>query len=379
MDIGIVSSFIDEFSGGIGVYTHQILKNLYKMDKQNDYHLIHSSKSDHDIYSQYNEIIIPQNRFIKGWGQQMFWRYFTLPWNLKKYNLDVVHDPYELGPFTFKQPFRKVITVHDLGPLILPELFKEGDVLLHRLLLKKTIEKADKIITVSYNSQRDLMDYLNVPEEDIEIIYNGVDDIFQPLDEKTVEGLKNRLGLPDEFILSVGGLHPIKNIPRLLQAYYMARKNGLRHKLVLVGGVIDGAQEIFPGDRRQDEKAGAAGRIDRDGKGFPFRVLGLHGLPYGHLGTPELRKDLCTGARHDDPALRIEDREPARYPGPAREEPVSPEPGRRGRRKQAFGQSPPHLHPGSRALGQVLDVRPRHGLYGLLVLEDAQAGHQEHG
>lgn len=297
MDIGIVSSFIDEFSGGIGVYTHQILKNLYKMDKQNDYHLIHSSKSDHDIYSQYNEIIIPQNRFIKGWGQQMFWRYFTLPWNLKKYNLDVVHDPYELGPFTFKQPFRKVITVHDLGPLILPELFKEGDVLLHRLLLKKTIEKADKIITVSYNSQRDLMDYLNVPEEDIEIIYNGVDDIFQPLDEKTVEELKNRLGLPDEFILSVGGLHPIKNIPRLLQAYYMARKNGLRHKLVLVGGVIDGAQEIF--QTLRDLKLGNqvifTGTVSNDDLVGLYNAADIFIYPclYAGFGIPPLEAMAC--------------------------------------------------------------------------------------
>ncbi|MBI4813174.1 MAG: glycosyltransferase, partial [Methanobacterium sp.] len=174
MDIGIVSNFVDEFSGGIGVYTHEILKNLYRMD-----------------------------------------------------------------------PFRKVITVHDLGPLILPELFKNGDVLLHRLLLKKTIQKADKIITVSYNSQKDLMDYLNVPEEDIEVIYNGVDEFYQSLDEEEVWEFKERSNLPDHFILTVGGLHPIKNLPRLLQAYYLARKNGLEHKLVVVGGIIDRAQEIF--------------------------------------------------------------------------------------------------------------------------------------
>ena len=245
MDIGIVSSFIDEFTGGIGVYTNQLLENLYKMDNENDYYLIHSSKNDLDIYNQYNEIIIPKNRFIKGWGNHMFWRYFTLPLNLKKHDLDVVHDPYELGPFTFRQPFRKVITVHDLGPLILPEHFKDGDVLLHRLLLKKTIENADKIITVSYNSQKDLMNYLNVPEEDIEIIYNGVNDIFQPMNEKEINEFKEKWNLPEHFILSVGGLHPIKNLSRLLQAYNLAKKDGLKHQLVVVGGIIDGSQDIF--------------------------------------------------------------------------------------------------------------------------------------
>jgi glycosyltransferase involved in cell wall biosynthesis len=245
MDIGIVSSFIDEYSGGIGVYTHQLVKNLNQMDNENNYHLIHYSKSDQEIYNQNSEIIIPKNRFMQRWGSYMFWRYFTLPRGLKKYNLDVVHDPYELGPFTFNQPFRKVITVHDLTPLLFPNLFKRGDVMLHRLLLKKTISKADKIITVSYNSQRDIMEHLNVPEEDIEVIYNGKNENFRPLNSRKIGEVREKYRLPSRFILSVGGLHPIKNIPRLLEAYYLARKEGLEHKLVMVGGAVDRAEEIF--------------------------------------------------------------------------------------------------------------------------------------
>lgn len=245
MDIGIVSSFIDEYSGGIGVYTHQLVKNLNQMDNENNYHLIHYSKNNQEIYSQNNEIIIPKNRFVRRWGSYMFWRYFTLPRGLNKYNLDVVHDPYELGPFTFNQPFRKVITVHDLTPLLFPNLFKRGDVMLHRLLLKKTISNADKIITVSYNSQRDIMEHMNVPEGNIEVIYNGKDENFRPLSSQKTEEFREKYGLPSHFILSVGGLHPIKNIPRLLKAYYLARKDGLEHKLVMVGGTVDRANEIF--------------------------------------------------------------------------------------------------------------------------------------
>ncbi len=245
MDIGIVSSFIDEYSGGIGVYTHQLVKNLNQMDNENKYHLIHYSKGNHEIYSQNNEIIIPKNRFVRGWGSYMFWRYFTLPWGLKKYNLDVLHDPYELGPFTFNQSFRKVITVHDLTPLLFPNLFKRGDVMLHRLLLKKTVDRADKIITVSYNSQKDIVERLNVPEENIEVIYNGKDEKFRPLNSAKISEIREKYGLPSRFIMSVGGLHPIKNIPRMLEAYYLARKDGLKHKLVMVGGAVDGAGEIF--------------------------------------------------------------------------------------------------------------------------------------
>ncbi len=45
MDIGIISSSIEEKSGGIGVYTEQLIKNLNQIDQDNRYHLIHSENS----------------------------------------------------------------------------------------------------------------------------------------------------------------------------------------------------------------------------------------------------------------------------------------------------------------------------------------------
>ncbi len=245
MDIGIVSSFIDEFSGGIGVYTHQLLKNLNQIDKENDYYPIHYLKKNLDVYRQNNDTIIPKNRFVKSWGSNMLWRYFTLPLHLNKSSLDVIHDPYELGAFSFGGSFKKIITIHDLTPLLFPNLFKRIDVLFHRLLLKKTVNNADKIITVSYHTQKDLMTYLNVPEDKVKVIYNGKDARFQPLNNNEIGEVRMKYGLPDSFILSVGGLHPIKNIPRLLEAYCLSRRNGLEHKLVIVGMMMDKSSEIF--------------------------------------------------------------------------------------------------------------------------------------
>jgi len=60
MDIGIVSSFIDDFSGGIGVYTHQLLKNLNLIDKENEYYPIHYLEKNIDVYNQNKDIIIPK-------------------------------------------------------------------------------------------------------------------------------------------------------------------------------------------------------------------------------------------------------------------------------------------------------------------------------
>lgn len=245
MEIGIVSSSIDKFSGGIGVYTYQLIKNLNQMDKENQYYPIHYLKKNIDIYNQNSDVIIPKNRFIRGIGSDMFWRYFTLPFSLKKYPMDIVHDPYELGAFTFGGPSRKIITLHDLTPLLFPDLFKRSDVMLHRLLLKKTAGNVDKIITVSCHTKKDIIEQLDVREDKIKVIYNGKDDRFQLLNHHEICAIKEKYQLPDHFILSVGGLHPIKNIPRLLKAYHQSLNDGLKHKLVIVGMEMDKASEIF--------------------------------------------------------------------------------------------------------------------------------------
>jgi glycosyltransferase involved in cell wall biosynthesis len=297
MDIGIISDSIDEYSGGIGVYTYQLLKNFNQMDNENIYHLIHYSKSDIDLYNKNNEILIPKNRFTQGRGSYFIWRYITLPQKLKKYPLDVVHDPYELGPFIFSQPFRKVITVHDLTPLLFPNLFKWGDVMLHRMLLKRTINKADKIITVSYHSQKDIMEYFNVPKEKIEVIYHGKDESFKPLTSEEIRGVKERYGLSKQFILSVGGLHPIKNIPRLLKAFHLARKDGLEHKLVIVGGVVDKTEDIFQTikDLGLEETVNFTGTIPHNDLVAFYNAADLFIYPclYAGFGFPPLEAMSC--------------------------------------------------------------------------------------
>ncbi len=292
MDIGIVSSFIDEFSGGIGVYTHQILKNLNQIDKENAYYPIHYLEKNLDVYSHNNEIIIPKNRFVTGCGSNMLWRYFTLPLHLKKFSLDVIHDPYELGAFIFGGSFRKIITVHDLTPLLFPTLFKRIDVMFHRLLLKKTVNNADKIITVSYHTKKDLIKHLNVSEDKIKVIYNGKDARFQPLNFRETYKVRGKYRLPNHFILSVGGLHPIKNIPRLLKAYCLSRRDGLEHKLVIVGMVMDKAGEIFQALKvlKLEDQVIFTGKVPDDDLAAIYNAADLFIYPclYAGFGLPPL-------------------------------------------------------------------------------------------
>lgn len=234
MKIGIITDFVDGKHGGIGVYTNNLIKKLNEIDSKNQYYLIHHSSIQMPVYNVNKEI--PIKKYSLSKGSWIFWRYIYAPLKLKSMSeLDIVHDPYEIGPMSFKMPFKKIITIHDLTPILFPNTFSLTTVLLHKLLLKKTLYTADKIITDSKSTKEDLIFYFKIPDEKIKIIPLGVDEKFKLIDSSTVRKFKNNYNLDFPFILYVGTLEPRKNIPTLLKAFSILRSRNLNYKLVIAG------------------------------------------------------------------------------------------------------------------------------------------------
>jgi len=234
MKIGIITDFVDEQLGGIGTYTHDIVEALLSIDKNNDYFLIHGRVIDIDIYREQDQILIEKTDF--GPGSTYFWRFIKLPYQLKSLSsLDLVHDPYEIGPLSFRLPFKKLITIHDLAPMLYPETCSFVNSLAHRLLLRRTAQTVDKIVTDSYSSKMDIVKYLGISEENIAVIPGGVHPRFSQLSPEEMKIDDKSYEIPSKFILYVGTLEPRKNIPNLIRAYNRLKEAGLEHKLVIVG------------------------------------------------------------------------------------------------------------------------------------------------
>jgi glycosyltransferase involved in cell wall biosynthesis len=240
MKIGFVTSFIDERGGGIGTYSYELIKNF---NKKNEYYLIHHTPIDLDIYTTNHEILIKRCSLpFKG----IIWRLINTPLKLKfKKKLDLVHDPYGIGPLSFKMPFKKVITIHDLTPTLFPHTFSSMAVVSHKLLLPRTLKTADKIITDSNSTKNDLINYFNIPEEKIRVILLAADEKFKPLSNKEIKEAKQKYSLNFPFILYVGTLEPRKNIPSLIKAFYKLKKKNLQYKLVIAGKRGWKYKEIF--------------------------------------------------------------------------------------------------------------------------------------
>ena len=96
------------------------------------------------------------------------------------------------------------------------------------------------MLTVSESSKRDILRFVDVPADKIDVIYNAYDERFgvEPREEDVVR-VRERYQLHDEFVLYAGNVKPHKNLERLIEAFHLVRKRGLDHlKLVLIGDEI---------------------------------------------------------------------------------------------------------------------------------------------
>lgn len=127
---------------------------------------------------------------------------------------------------------RLVVTVHDLSPVVLPEYYDVRRRMWHWSVgFQRTLQRADAIIAVSEFTKQQLVDVLGLPESKITVVYQGIDSKrFHPdLSETHLRDVRNRYGVPGEYIFYCGTLEPRKNVERLIGAW-----ERMEHRIPLV-------------------------------------------------------------------------------------------------------------------------------------------------
>lgn len=127
----------------------------------------------------------------------------------RKSSAEVFYSPSFMPPFAPKMPF--IFTVHDLMHLF---YYSKMHQLYYKTVISWLSRRAKKIITVSHYSKGQLVELMGIPEQLIEVIYNGVDDSF--LENKEAKNL----GRP--YFLYVGNRRVNKNLPNMLRAFATA-------------------------------------------------------------------------------------------------------------------------------------------------------------
>jgi glycosyltransferase involved in cell wall biosynthesis len=148
-----------------------------------------------------------------------------------------------LGTLLLSQrlPRPVVVTVHD----ILPYLLRDDPALSvyrHRVdrfmdsLAMRGLRRADRLIADSHYTRQTVVEALGVSPERIDVVHLGVDTVrFRP--QPVPETFRRRYGLPEReaYVLAVGSEDPRKDLPTLLQAMALLRRDGVDATLLKVG------------------------------------------------------------------------------------------------------------------------------------------------
>lgn len=236
MRIGITTDCLDHWKGlaGVGRYTRMLVAALMRMDSQNEYVLIHYTRTNDPLYQGTSQLLIPAD----GAWRQVLARYVQGPKTLGRSGCDVVHYADGVGVFASRTDYRKVATVHDLTSLLYPEAHS-GLPFVRRLYWLMSglfaLKNYDRLIAVSENTKRDLVKHMKVPPDKISVVHEGVSPLFKP-GQHASPAISQKYNLPPNFILSVSTLEPRKNLPTLIKAYGKSRrKRNLKQKLVICG------------------------------------------------------------------------------------------------------------------------------------------------
>lgn len=220
------------YGTGVSQYTIELVKNLLKIDKDNEYVLFAGTlrrKADIlKIFPQAKVFPIPPTL-----GDLIWNRLHILPIEKLIGKVDVFHTSDWTEP---PSDAFKVTTVHDLSPFLYPNLFPR-DVIrnivdAHKAKLKLVGKESDRIIVPAASTKKDLV-RLGFNETIIRVIPEAVSDIFKRSSETRVEAIKRKYKIFGDYVLCVG-VDARKNTERIIKAFEHASA-GKELKIVFVG------------------------------------------------------------------------------------------------------------------------------------------------
>lgn len=136
---------------------------------------------------------------------------------------------------------KKVVTVHDMVYKTFPETVRGRTRYMLDTGLKRSLRRADAIVTDSEFSRTEIVRYFPWAAEKIRVVYCGVDlERFCPLTEAEtpqVQAVRTQYQLERDYFLYLGTVEPRKNLERLIHAYDQFQKGQADPPdLVLAGG-----------------------------------------------------------------------------------------------------------------------------------------------
>lgn len=219
---------------GIGRYVENLVKELYGLDKQNQYLLLLRENQAGKWKMENRARGKPRGKWkIKtvdiphySVAEQM-----RLPKVLNKLDFDLAHFPHFNVPVFFRKPY--VVTIHDLikhtsrgmktttrNPLLYWAKYAG-----YKTVFGNAVRRAKKIIVPSKVVKEDLLKNYKIHPDKVWVIYEGVDEKFKSEARNSkFETIAKKYKIQNPYVIYTGSAYPHKNLERLVESIAMMNK-----------------------------------------------------------------------------------------------------------------------------------------------------------
>jgi len=239
MFIGLDGLPLTAAKTGVGHYTHELARALACTEPSSQFEILYPSTYKTIGPDQFNSGPIAANlklNRVRVGSLGRHWWSAGLPRYIRSSKLELFHGTNYDVPLWRR--CATVLTIHDLSQLLLSETHEKRSVRRARRRLPIMARTADAIITPTESVRADVCEVLKASPDKTFAIAEAARSCFKPLEIADTANVRSRLGIGDDFLLTVGTLEPRKNISVLVDAFAQLTRERPQSniQLVIAGG-----------------------------------------------------------------------------------------------------------------------------------------------
>jgi glycosyltransferase involved in cell wall biosynthesis len=230
---------------GLGNYSRTLLRNLASMYPENGYFLYTPKIRRNDQTAGFLDnpcfsVRTPHNKTVSA-----FWRTFGMRKDLRRDRIRLFHGlSHEIPPGLKAADIKSVVTIHDLLFRRFPAQYPWIDRQIYDLKFSYACRHADRIVAISESAKRDVMEFYGIDPSKIVVVYQSCHERYQEeKPAKDMETVRERYGLPEDYLLYVGTIIERKNLLGIVQALDRLPPD-LRLPLAVVGSGKEYEQKV---------------------------------------------------------------------------------------------------------------------------------------